>query len=86
MEPIEPIRSILFPDNGGYTGFSIFVWEVYLNRNWGVIRLYVMEARYFIRGVLLDLNCFSNEDEVVVNSAVSHLEDKWKRKFQEEPK
>lgn len=78
---IEPKRKVLYPDSGGYTGFSIFVWEVELERDWGRVRMFIMEARYYIRGVVLERNSLADENELIITTAFEHTEQRWKRKI-----
>jgi hypothetical protein len=67
---ISPIKEIVYPGRGGYTGFSICIWETdysipgsyHLMSPWGSVTgasellksKYVLEARFFVFGSLLD--------------------------------
>lgn len=84
MKPlIEPKVKTLYPDKGGYTGFSIFVWEVELERDWGTVRVFVLEGRYFVQGVLLDHTLHALENERNIMNFHDGLFSRWKEKMDE---
>lgn len=80
---IEPKITTLYPDTKGYTGFSIFVWQVELERDWGRVRAFVLEGRYYVQGVLLDTQWMANENERFVMNFHDELFKEWKIRMDE---
>lgn len=80
---IEPKVTTLYPDTKGYTGFSIFVWEVELEHDWGRIRAFVLEGRYYIQGVLLETQMQVDQNERFIMGIHDNLFHAWKSKIDE---
>lgn len=80
---IEPKVTTIYPDTKGYTGFSIFVWQVELERDWGRVRAFVLEGRYYVQGVLLDTQWMANENERFVMNFHDELFKEWKIRMDE---
>lgn len=77
MNYLQPVFEKFYPDEGGFTGFSIFIWEVPVEHKWGADRFFILEGRYFTNGKLYEHKLEVSDRQAVLESAAQKIENVW---------
>lgn len=75
----KPLVGSTYPDNGGYIGFSVFVWDdIRLSAEWGGTSCAILEARFFVFGQLFEHIWLAHEREAVLINERQRIISAWR--------